>query len=341
MPHSPASLARFRRALAAALVLLAGTAVLAVAQEEPAPPSKEAIENLAAQDAAPAARPQAAPANQQGEAQELNWLSLMLEGGPLMVPIAGFSLIVLVFAFERLLAIRRNKVLPPDLMHGLGQIFSVNEQLTEDDLKTAYKLCNTYPSAAAKVIKVALLKASRPHSEVEQAVKEASDREADRLYSNVRPLNLSAAVAPLLGLLGTVQGMIMAFYLTAEGHVQANKAEALAKGIYIALVTTFAGLCVAIPASILAHWFEGKIQRLFREVEELLLGIMPALEQFENKVQVRRTTGSPLASAPPPPPGTPLVPPPGKRAAPPSATSAEPPQRGWPAPHDREEQRGI
>ncbi len=261
----------------------------------------------------------------------------MFEGGPLMVPIAGCSIIVLIFSFERLLALRRGKVLPSALVHGLGQIFNVNEQLHEDDLKTAYKLCNTYPSAAAVVIKVALLKASRPHSEVEQAVKEASEREANRLYRNVRPINLCTSVAPLLGLLGTIQGMIMAFFITSTGEAATNKAEALAQGIYTALVTTFAGLVVAIPAATLSHWFEGKIQRLFMEVEELLLGILPALEQFENRVEIRRTA---VPSAPPPPPGTPLVAPQSRRATPPAAKSAPPP-RQWPSPADREEQRGI
>ncbi len=310
------------------------------AQEEPAPPSKQAIENLAAQDAAPPTATPAQPAASRPPApkKELNWLTLMFEGGPLMIPIAGCSLIVLIFAFERMLALRRGKVLPSALVRGLGQVFNVNEQLNEDDLKTAYKLCNTYPSAASIVIKVALLKASRPHSEVEQAVKEASEREANRLYGNVRPINLCTSVAPLLGLLGTIQGMIMAFFVTSTGDAAVNKAESLAQGIYIALVTTFAGLVVAIPAATLAHWFEGKIQRLFMEVEELLLGILPALEQFENRVEIRRSA---VPSAAPPLPGTPLVPQQGRRASPPATKSAPPPRKWPPSPGDREEQRGI
>src|SRR5262245_20719620 len=340
MPKSFVSATRWRRLLAAA-VLLALPGV-AAAQEEPAPPSKQAIENLAAQDAAPPGATPAQPANRSPVSKkELNWLTLMFQGGPLMVPIAGCSLIVLIFAFERMLALRRGKVLPGALRQGLGQVFNVNEQLSEDDLKTAYKLCNTYPSAASVVIKVALLKASRPHSEVEQAVKEASEREANRLYGNVRPINLCTSVAPLLGLLGTIQGMIMAFFITSAGEATTNKAEALAEGIYTALVTTFAGLVVAIPAATLAHWFEGKIQRLFMEVEDLLLGILPALKQFGNRVEIRRAA---VPSAAPPLPGTPMVPSHGshgRRASPPAAKSAPPPRKWPPYPGDREEQRGI
>ena len=69
-----------------------------------------------------------------------------------------------------------------------------------------------------------------------------------------------------------------------------NKAEQLAGGIYVALVTTFAGLCVAIPGAVLAHYFEGRIQALFREIDELLLGILPQLERYEGKLRVSRTS---------------------------------------------------
>jgi biopolymer transport protein ExbB len=146
-----------------------------------------------------------------------------------------------------------------------------------------------------------LLKVGRPHSELEHSVKEANEREAGRLYNNVRPLSLAAAISPLLGLLGTVLGMIMAFFETASGNISGSKASALAEGIYTALVTTFLGLVVAIPAAILAHWFEGRIQRLFLEIDELLLGMLPQLERYEGKLRVQRkpTQGGASASGGP------------------------------------------
>ena len=152
----------------------------------------------------------------------------------------------------------------------------------------------------------------------------------------------------MLGLIGTIQGMIMAFFVTSTGEAHTNKAESLAQGIYIALVTTFAGLCVAIPAATLAHWFEGKIQKLFMEVEELLLGILPALEQFEHKLEIRRAAATP--SAAPPQPGTPLVPPSARKSssgakspgAKSSGAKSLPPLRKWSSSAgDREEQQGI
>lgn len=216
-------------------------------------------------------------------AEEINILELTLAGGPLMWPIFAVSIIAFAFAVERTLGLRRHKVIPPELIAGLGAASSPKGGL---DLRQAYKLCQQFPSTAASVIKAMLLKAGRPHTEVEHAAAEASEREASRLYSNVRWINLAVAVAPMLGLLGTIQGMIMAFFVTAHLPVGANKTESLAQGIYIALVTTFAGLTVAIPAAICSHLFEGRIQRLFRELDEVLMGLLPQLERYEGRLRV-------------------------------------------------------
>jgi biopolymer transport protein ExbB len=218
---------------------------------------------------------------------KLNPLELALAGGPLMIPIAALSVVVVMVAIERVLAIRRSRVMPEGLVAALGQLSAGEDRF---DPRKAYRVCQQFPSAAAGVIRAMLLKVGRPHSEVEQAVAEASDREATILYGNVRWLTLSAAVAPLLGLLGTVYGMILAFHITATAEAGQNKATMLASGIYTALVTTFAGLCVAIPAVVIAHWFEGRIQSLFREVDDLAGTLLPHVERYEGKLRTNPKT---------------------------------------------------
>jgi biopolymer transport protein ExbB len=217
--------------------------------------------------------------------EEINLLELLRKGGYLMLPIAAMSILVVTFLVERLLGLRRRKVLPPELISGLGSLAEGQGGL---DPRRAYRLCQHYPSAAANVIKTMLLKVGRPQTELEHAVSEANNREATRLYANVRWLSLAAGVTPLMGLLGTVWGMIKAFFVTANLPIGANKAQSLADGIYVALVTTFAGLLVAIPAAIAAHLFEGRIQRLFRELDETLLGLTPQLERFEGRLRVNQ-----------------------------------------------------
>ena len=228
-----------------------------------------------------------APAAEAGAAaaENLNFLQLLLDGGFLMIPILLMSFLLVTFTIERLLGLRTNRVLPSGLVRDLGQLSGSQGSF---DPRQAYRVCQQYPSAAANVVRAMLLKVGRPHSEVEHTVTEASEREAARLYANVRWLNLAAAVTPLMGLLGTVWGMIQAFHDTTQMMPGQNKADYLAEGIYIALVTTLAGLMVAIPAAIFAHYFEGRIQSLFIQIDELLFNLMPQIERYEGRVRFGR-----------------------------------------------------
>jgi biopolymer transport protein ExbB len=217
--------------------------------------------------------------------EQLNLLTLLVGGGWPMIPIVFMLVLVITFVIERILGLRRQKVLPEDLTREFGRLAAGGGGF---DPRKAYQVCQRYPCAAANIIRAMLLKIGRPHAEVEHAVMEANEREAAQLYANVRWLNLAAAVTPLMGLFGTVWGMINAFYATANLPEGASKAQVLADGIVIALVTTLGGLFVAIPAAICAHFFEGRIQTLFREMDELLFSLLPQIERFEGKLRVSR-----------------------------------------------------
>lgn len=256
----------------------------------------------------PSTPTQAPPPPAAKQEPAVNLLELAKAGGPLMWPIYLGSVIVVCFSIERAMALRKRKLMPPDLVRELGEL---SRHKGGVDPRAAYKACMRYPSTASTVIRAVLLKIGRPFAELEATLKEVNDREASKLYRNVRPIELQVSVAPLLGLLGTVQGMIQAFMQTASGAAGPNKAEQLAGGIYTALVTTFAGLCVAIPAAVLAHYFEGKIQSLFRDIDEFVLGMLPQWERFEGKLRVSRQSlsGEPdHASAPAAAEDRPIVP---------------------------------
>jgi biopolymer transport protein ExbB len=97
-------------------------------------------------------------------------------------------------------------------------------------------------------------------------------------------LNLGAGIAPLLGLLGTVWGLIRAFHDTTKLTAGQNRADFLAVGIYEALVTTLAGLMVAIPAAVASHYFEGRINRIFGDIEELSRDVADRLEDHPQTI---------------------------------------------------------
>lgn len=268
--------------LAVTIGVPAGTA-----QEEPAvniAAEEDAVSSDVRAPGVPAtARPPAGPGTRDGA--EFNLLWLIFKGGPLMVPIGLLSLLVITLVIERGLSLREAKVLPQVLIQKLGLL---TNQAQGFDPRLAYRCCMEHPSAASTVVRAMLLKVGRPLSEIERAVTEASEREAARQYANVRWLNLAAAVAPLLGLFGTVWGMIRAFFDTTQLQAGQNKADFLAQGIYVALVTTLGGLAVAIPAAVFSHYFEGRIQGLFYRIEELMFNLLPQIERFEGHIRVKR-----------------------------------------------------
>lgn len=206
---------------------------------------------------------------------------LFLAGGLLMWPIVLMSLVVVTFGIERTIALRRSRFVPRGLREGVARLASAGGV----DAPALARLCAEHPSVAAEVIRAMLARTGRPLPEVERAAEVAKEREASRLYANVRPIALAVTVTPLLGLLGTVQGMIIAFYTTAALETSANRTAELARGIYVALITTFAGLCVAIPAAVLAHWLEGRIQRGFRAVDEVVDAVLVAYGRHDARAR--------------------------------------------------------
>ena len=284
------------------LMMLAASAVLIIAALAISPTwlGTPAVAQDGAEPAGPTANPNPEVPADAGSTtppkpEGINLFTLLWKGGVFMLPILFLLIVVVAFAIERALGLRRAKVMPNELIDGLGQLAS---QPGGFDPRKAYRLCQQYPSAASNVIRSMLLKVGRPHSEVEHTVREASDREASRMYKNVGWLTLAAAVAPLLGLLGTVWGMIIAFHTTTTMPAGSNMAIELGKGIYTALVTTLAGLSVAIPAAILAHFFEGRIRDLFLEIDELLFSLMPQVERYEGRLRVSSKSLSGAEEAP-------------------------------------------
>ena len=217
--------------------------------------------------------------------KSIDIFALAIEGGIFMIPIAGMSLLAAAMTIERFIGLRKERVLPEGLVTGLGQLGGTQGSF---DPRKAYRLCQQFPSAAANVIRAMLLKVGRPLSEIETTTAQASQREADKLYANVRWINVSASISTMLGLIGTIQGMILAFHNLQTMAVKTDRVEALSHGIYTALVTTFAGLAVAIPATMFSHYFEGRIQTLFHQVEELVFSLLPQLERYEGRVRFSR-----------------------------------------------------
>lgn len=212
----------------------------------------------------------------------ISMLSLVFKGGWFMLPLIALSIMIVIITVERFLALRAENTMPQELVQSLGKLSTQREGF---DPRRAYRICQEHPSIAARVVQSLLLKVGRPIPEIESTVSEAAQREADRVQGPIRWLELSAAVAPLIGLLGTVWGVTQAFYEMTQLTQGQNKGEALAAGIYTALITTICGLMIAIPALVMYKILEGRIASLFHRVDELVLSLIPQVERFEGQIR--------------------------------------------------------
>jgi biopolymer transport protein ExbB len=193
-----------------------------------------------------------------------NLLDIMRDGGPLMLPIFFCSFVLLVFCFERAVSLRRARVIPgPFVRRVLQQIRE--GQLDRDQ---AIELCQANPSPTATVFVAGLKKWGRPAVEVEQAIIDSGERVSNSLRKYLRVFNAVYTISPMLGLMGTVFGMIQSFNGIAQAHAM-GRPEMLAAGIGHALLTTAAGLTVAIPALCLYMYFTGRVDRLVMEIDAL------------------------------------------------------------------------
>lgn len=230
-----------------------------------------------------------APSEPQQLIATTNLWRAMQEGGVLMYPIALCSVVMVAFVFERLVALRRGRVIPrPFITRLLEQIGQ--GQL---DRRQALALCQENRSVVAQVCAGAIRKWGRPAVEVEQALLDAGERATYGLRAHLRVFNAVATVAPLLGLLGTVFGMIQAFNTVAASDAL-GRPELLASGVAQALLTTAFGLSVAIPALLLYYVFVARVDRLIIEIdaygEELVHLISAEAISFgdESRAKLRR-----------------------------------------------------
>ncbi|MCP4094949.1 MAG: MotA/TolQ/ExbB proton channel family protein [Planctomycetaceae bacterium] len=191
---------------------------------------------------------------------------IVKSGGPLMIPIGICSFILVVFVFERLIGLRKGRIIPGPFTKRFL------EQLRDGDLdrEMALQLCERDKSPMANVFKAGVLKWGRSAVEIEQSVLDEGERSSNHLRRYLRLINGVATVCPLLGLLGTVLGMIHAFDSIATVSSATTDPKALiATGISQALLTTAAGLSVAIPALIAYIFFCSRVDKHVMEIDEL------------------------------------------------------------------------
>jgi biopolymer transport protein ExbB len=198
-------------------------------------------------------------------------LEFIIKGGPVMVPLLLCSVISLSIIVERCLSLRRNRILKYDVLQ------RIEELLRDRKIPEASTLCKRYPSSMTRILLAAILNHDKSRQEIKEIIEDAGRQEVPVLERYLTILGTIASISVLLGLLGTVMGMIRTFNAIAAlgyGHP-----EALASGISEALVATATGLAIAIPTLVFYNFFMGKVDSLVIEMEKNSLRMLSILKR--------------------------------------------------------------
>ncbi|HPE80080.1 MAG: MotA/TolQ/ExbB proton channel family protein [Chromatiaceae bacterium] len=202
-------------------------------------------------------------------------LELVKAGGWLMWPIIACSVIAMAIVVDRLWAYRRRKVLPANLVAQIWQLHQ-KKQLTPAHIATVRKR-----SPLGRILAAGLVNRNHPRDVMKEAIEEEGRQVVHELERYLNTLGTIANISPLLGLLGTVIGMIKVFAAITSAGV--GNPAVLADGISQALITTAAGLSVAIPAVIFHRYLSGRVDRIVVQMEEQALKMVEVMHGDREK----------------------------------------------------------
>lgn len=186
--------------------------------------------------------------------------SLFSRGGPMLWVLAALALVGLVLFIERVLFLHRGQIRAKSFVEGIKNI------LAKRRLVEALTVCEETPGPVAAVVKAALLRAGAPAEEMQLHVREAAIVELPALERRLGALAAIAQVAPLVGLLGSVLGMITTFVAFEQGGNYAM-AGALSAGMWQALLAVAGSLMLAIPAHLAYHFLGSRVRAIVRDIE--------------------------------------------------------------------------
>jgi len=202
----------------------------------------------------------------------IDWVQ---KGGPVMYPIILCSILAFTIVIERLYHLRRAKIDTRKFMDEIANILRRNK------IMDAVELCDKTPGPIPYILKAGIMKHDRPRAEIKEAIEDAGLYEVPRLEKNVTVLAIIAHIAPLLGLLGTVTGMVRCFQTIQQKSTAFHPVSPgdLAGGIWEALITTVAGLSVGIPTLVAYNYFVNRISNFVLDMEKAATDLVNMLTQ--------------------------------------------------------------
>jgi len=202
--------------------------------------------------------------------KEINLWELALKGGWIMIPIFALLLIAVYIIIERIIGINKSAKEDPSFMN------RIKDYIFDGKIDSAINLCRQTDSPTARMIEKGITRLGRPMDEIVQAVENVGNMEVAKLEKGLPLLASCAGGAPMIGFLGTVTGMVRAFFDMSNAGDQLNM-DVLSAGIYEALITTVAGLMVGIVAFFAYNYLGSRVNAVVNKMEAKTMEFMDIL----------------------------------------------------------------
>lgn len=203
--------------------------------------------------------------------QELHFFDLLMKGGWVMLPLAFLAFSGLVIFVERYLTIRKSSKTESNLM------LQIKQYIHEGRLENAIALCRNTNSPLGRMLEKGLRRIGRPIKDIEAAIENVGKLEVSKLEKNISILGIIAGIAPMLGFVGTIIGVITIFHdVSVKGAIEIGT---ISGGLYTKMITSATGLIVGIIAYVLYHILNAMVERIILRMETDALEFIDLLEE--------------------------------------------------------------
>lgn len=203
--------------------------------------------------------------------EELHFIDLLFMGGWVMVPLALLAFLGLVIFVERYITIRKSSKNETNLL------FQIRQNIQEGRLENAIALCKNTQSPLARMLEKGLKRIGRPIKEIEGAIENTGKLEVSKLEKNIGILGIIAGIAPMLGFVGTIIGVITIFReISAQGSIEIGT---ISGGLYVKMITSATGLIIGIMAYVLYHILNMMVDKIILKMETDAIDFIDLLEE--------------------------------------------------------------
>lgn len=203
--------------------------------------------------------------------QELHFIDLLFKGGWVMIPLAFVAFLGLVIFIERYLTIRKSSKDESNLM------FQIKQNIHEGRLDSAIALCKNTKSPLARMLEKGLKRIGRPIKDIEGAIENTGKLEVSKLEKNIGILGIIAGIAPMLGFVGTIIGVIAIFHdVSIKGEIEIGT---ISGGLYTKMITSATGLIIGIVAYVLYHILNMMVEKIILKMETDAIEFIDLLEE--------------------------------------------------------------